>query len=42
LRVMLLQAPEPAREALAPETVGGKLRFYLTEVLVVAKKNAQK
>jgi ubiquinone/menaquinone biosynthesis C-methylase UbiE len=42
LRVMLLQAPEPAREALAPEIVGGKLRFYLTEVLVVASKHTEK
>jgi len=30
----------PAREALAPEVVGGQLKFYLTELLVVASKNA--
>jgi len=37
LRVMLLQAPAAAREALAPEMVGGALKFQLTEVLLIAK-----
>jgi hypothetical protein len=37
LRVMLLQAPASAREALAPQVVGGALKFQLTEVLVIAK-----
>jgi hypothetical protein len=38
LRVMLLQAPAPAREALAPGVVSGRLKFYLTEVLIVGRK----
>jgi ubiquinone/menaquinone biosynthesis C-methylase UbiE len=38
LRVMLLQAPEAARAALAPEVVGEALKFYLTEVLILAHK----
>lgn len=37
LRVMLLQAPAPARVALAPEVIGSALKFRLTEVLVIAK-----
>jgi ubiquinone/menaquinone biosynthesis C-methylase UbiE len=38
LRVLLLQAPAPARAALAPQVVGGALKFKLTEVLVIARK----
>ena len=38
VRALLLQAPAPARQALAPEWVGGVLKFNLTEVLVVAAK----
>jgi len=40
LRVLLLQGPAPAREALAPEVVGGALNFTLTELLIVAAKPA--
>lgn len=36
LRGMFDRAPAAAKEALAPEMRGGKLRFYLTEILVVA------
>jgi ubiquinone/menaquinone biosynthesis C-methylase UbiE len=37
LQQMLLAAPPPARAALAPEyTAGGKLQFYLTELLLIA------
>jgi ubiquinone/menaquinone biosynthesis C-methylase UbiE len=36
LRVMIEGARDGARKSLAPETRGGKLRFYLTEILVVA------
>jgi ubiquinone/menaquinone biosynthesis C-methylase UbiE len=38
LRVLLLQAPDAARATLAPESRGGRLRFYLTEVLVLGRK----
>jgi hypothetical protein len=38
LRVLLLDAPRAAHEALAPRMVGGALKFQLTEVLVIAKK----
>jgi len=38
LRVLLLQAPAPARAALQPQVVGGALKFNLTEVLVIARK----
>lgn len=38
LRVLLLQAPATAREVLAPQVVGGALKFHLTEVLVIAKR----
>jgi len=38
MRVLLLQAPTAAREALAPQVVGGALKFRLTEVLIVASK----
>ncbi len=37
LRALLLQAPAPAREALAPQMIGGALKFSLTEVLVLGK-----
>jgi ubiquinone/menaquinone biosynthesis C-methylase UbiE len=38
LRVLMLQAPAPALAALAPEPNGDKLRFYLTEILILARK----
>ena len=38
LRVLILQAPASALAALAPEAAGGKVRFYLTEVFVVGRK----
>ena len=38
LRLLMLQAPKAAREALAPEEVGGALKFYLSEVLVMGRK----
>jgi ubiquinone/menaquinone biosynthesis C-methylase UbiE len=38
LRVLIEQAPRAAREALAPEVAGDKLKFYLTEVMVVGLK----
>ena len=38
LRVMLLQAPTAARAALAPEAAGDQLKFYLTEILLLAQK----
>lgn len=37
LRKMLLDAPAGAREALAPETIDGKLFFTLTEAIVIGK-----
>ncbi|MCC7361753.1 MAG: class I SAM-dependent methyltransferase [Anaerolineales bacterium] len=40
LRVMLLQAPAAAREALAPANVEGRLKFYLTEIMLLAQKPA--
>lgn len=40
LRVLLLQAPAAARAALAPEIVGDQLKFYLTEIMLVAHKPA--
>jgi ubiquinone/menaquinone biosynthesis C-methylase UbiE len=44
LRVMLRHAPAPAREALAPtfspDPVHGPITFYLTEVLIVARRPA--
>jgi ubiquinone/menaquinone biosynthesis C-methylase UbiE len=38
LRTLILQAPAAARAALAPQVVGGALKFTLTEVLIVAHK----
>ena len=38
LRALILQAPAAAREALAPSMESGQLKFYLTEILVVAHK----
>ena len=38
VRLLILQAPAAARAALAPEVIGGALKFKLTEVLVVAHK----
>ncbi len=38
LRVMLRHAPAAAQAALAPEIVGDKLKFYLTEVMLVGQK----
>jgi SAM-dependent methyltransferase len=38
LRVLIEQAPAPALAALAPEIQGEKLKLYLTEVFVVARK----
>jgi SAM-dependent methyltransferase len=38
LRVLLLQAPAPALAALAPEVSGDKLKFFLTEMLVLGRK----
>ncbi len=40
LRVLLLQAPASALAALAPEVVGGQLKLYLTEVMLIAHKPA--
>jgi ubiquinone/menaquinone biosynthesis C-methylase UbiE len=40
LRGLLLQAPAAAREALAPELVGGALKFTLTEVLLIGRKTS--
>ena len=39
LRALMLQAPKAARDTLAPAEVGGQLKFYLTEILVVARKS---
>jgi ubiquinone/menaquinone biosynthesis C-methylase UbiE len=39
LRVLLQHAPAPAREALGPEFVADKITFYLTEILIAAKRN---
>jgi ubiquinone/menaquinone biosynthesis C-methylase UbiE len=41
LRVMLRHAPASAREALAPEFVGDRITFTLTEVLLVARRGSQ-
>jgi ubiquinone/menaquinone biosynthesis C-methylase UbiE len=38
VRLLIEQAPAAARAALAPQVVGGALKFQLTEVLVVAHK----
>lgn len=38
LRVLILQAPQPALAYLAPEANGRQLKLYLTEVLVVGDK----
>jgi ubiquinone/menaquinone biosynthesis C-methylase UbiE len=38
LRALFLQAPAAARLALAPEEASDKLKFYLTEILVLARK----
>ncbi len=38
LRALMLQAPASARAALAPEVAGDRLKFYLTEILVLAHK----
>jgi ubiquinone/menaquinone biosynthesis C-methylase UbiE len=38
LRALIQQAPRAALEALAPAEVGGQLKFYLTEILVIARK----
>jgi ubiquinone/menaquinone biosynthesis C-methylase UbiE len=38
LRVMLAQSPASARAALAPEFAGAAVKFYLTEVLLIARK----
>jgi ubiquinone/menaquinone biosynthesis C-methylase UbiE len=38
LRVMLKHAPKPALEALAPEFVGDRVTFHLTEVLIIARR----
>jgi ubiquinone/menaquinone biosynthesis C-methylase UbiE len=40
LRVLLRQAPAAARAALAPEVVGDKLKFYLSEIMLIAHKPA--
>lgn len=39
LRVMLKQAPASALEALAPEFVGARITFTLTEILLIARRN---
>ena len=38
LRALFLQAPVAARLALAPEAVGDNLKFFLTEILLLARK----
>lgn len=38
LRVLIQQAPKPALAALAPEASAGKLKLFLTEVLIVGTK----
>ncbi len=38
VRLLIEQAPAAARAALAPQVVGGALKFKLTEVLIVARK----
>ncbi len=38
LQVLIEQAPAPALAALAPEMQGDKLKLYLTEVFIVARK----
>jgi ubiquinone/menaquinone biosynthesis C-methylase UbiE len=38
LRVLIEQAPRAALAALAPEVVGAKLKFYLTELMVAGVK----
>lgn len=40
LREMMTTASGPAAEALSPEAVGERLRFHLSEVLIVARKGA--
>lgn len=39
LRVLLKHAPTSAREALAPEFVGERITFTLTEILLIARRN---
>lgn len=39
LRVMLKHAPASASEALAPEFVGERITFTLTEILLIARRN---
>ncbi len=41
LRAMLAGATAVAAEALAPETVDGRLRFHLSEVLIVARRGGE-
>jgi len=38
LRTLFLQAPAAASAALAPEVLDGRLKFYLTEILLLARK----
>jgi len=38
LRTLLLDAPAGAREFLAPRTEGGRLRFTLTEIILIGRK----
>jgi ubiquinone/menaquinone biosynthesis C-methylase UbiE len=38
LRAMLLQAPQPALEFLTPQQAGDRIDFYLTEAIVIGKK----
>jgi ubiquinone/menaquinone biosynthesis C-methylase UbiE len=38
LRALMLQAPAAARLALSPEVLGDRLRFFLTEILILAHK----
>jgi len=38
LRALILQAPKAARGALAPAEAGGQLKFYLTEILIIARR----
>ncbi len=40
LRVMLRQAPAAAQAAMAPALVGDKLKFYLTEIMLIGQKQA--
>ena len=40
LRLLLLQAPRPALDVLAPQVVGDQLKFNLMEIFIVALKEA--